>query len=190
MGGDIPSNRIFKIDSVFLTYSVVSMKTRVALLIVILLFPTATFSQRVDRTPNSQQEKTLLMLQKKNKNKNAYYKAGDEITFQLKGLKSKIRDEIIEIKDSVLVFKGYTIPVKEIKCLYVDEKTKWWLRYKIAQLTLIAGTGYLLLDVINTGQLSRETLNVTAMIISVGVIARLLISNKIKGRTKLRVLRL
>lgn len=132
------------------------------------------------------------MLQKKNKNKNAYYKTGDMISFQVKGRKSKITGEIVDFKDSVIVFRGYEVNVTEIKCLYIDEKTKWWLRYKIAQLSLITGTGYLLLDVINTGQLNKNTLTVGGTIIGVGLLAKLLIRNKIKirGRTKLRILKL
>jgi hypothetical protein len=132
------------------------------------------------------------MLQKKNKNKTVYYKAGDVISFKIIGNKFKTKGEIVELKDSVIVFKGYEVPISKIACLYIDEKTKWWLRYKIAQLSLIAGTGYLALDVINTGELKKETLIVSGTVIGVGLIAKLLISNKIKirGKTKLRILKL
>ena len=89
------------------------------------------------------------MLQKKNKNKNVFYEKGDIISFQVKGRRLKITGQIIDFKDSVIVFQGYEVKVSEIKCLYIDEKTKWWLRYKIAQLSFITGTGYLALDIIN-----------------------------------------
>jgi hypothetical protein len=137
-------------------------------------------------------QRNLLMLQKKNKNKTVYYKAGDVISFKIIGNKFKTKGEIVELKDSVIVFKGYEVPISKIACLYIDEKTKWWLRYKIAQLSLIAGTGYLALDVINTGELKKETLIVSGTVIGVGLIAKLLISNKIKirGKTKLRILKL
>ena len=79
------------------------------------------------------------MLQKKNKNKNVFYEKGDIISFQVKGRRLKITGQIIDFKDSVIVFQGYEVKVSEIKCLYIDEKTKWWLRYKIAQLSLITG---------------------------------------------------
>ena len=98
------------------------------------------------------------MLQKKNKNKNAYYKPGDEISFRLNGSKRKKTGVILELKDSVIVFHGFEVRVNEISSLYIDEKTKWWLRYKVEQLGLIAGIGYLTLDLINSGQLSSETL--------------------------------
>jgi hypothetical protein len=137
-------------------------------------------------------QRSLLMLQKKNKNKTVYYKAGDVISFKIIGNRFKTKGEIVELKDSVIVFKGYEVPINKIFCLYIDEKTRWWLRYKIAQLSLIAGTGYLVLDVINTGELKKETLIVSGTVIGVGLLAKLLISNKIKirGKTKLRVLRL
>jgi hypothetical protein len=88
--------------------------------------------------------------------------------------------------------KATKFPSIKSSAFYIDEKTRWWLRYKIAQLSLIAGTGYLALDVINTGELKKETLIVSGTVIGVGLLAKLLISNKIKirGKTKLRVLRL
>ncbi len=137
-------------------------------------------------------QRNLLMLQKKNKNKTVYYESGDVISFKIEGRKSKMKDEIMELRDSIIVFKGYEVPINQITCLYIDEKTKWWLRYKLAQLSLIAGTTYLALDVINTGDLKKETLVVSGTLIGVGLIAKLFISNKIKikGRTKLRVLKI
>jgi hypothetical protein len=119
-------------------------------------------------------QRSLLMLQKKNKNKTVYYKAGDVISFKIIGNKFKTKGEIVELKDSVIVFKGYEVPINKIFCLYIDEKTRWWLRYKIAQLSLIAGTGYLGLDVINTGELKKETLIVSVTVIGVGLLGKAL----------------
>lgn len=150
------------------------------------------FSQQSPDKSIASQHRTILMLEKRNKNKTVYYSVGDIISFKTKGRKSKITGEILDFKDSLLVFKGYEINVTDIKCLYIDEKTKWWLRFKIAQLSLIIGTGYLLIDAINTGELNKNTLAISGTIIGVGLIAKLLISNKIKirGRTKLRILKL
>lgn len=133
---------------------------------------------------------TLLMLQKKNKNKNVYYEIGETISFQVNGGKTRITATITGFRDSVIVFNGLEVPVASIRCLYIDEKTRWWLRYKIAQLSLITGGGYLSLDAINTGKINQQTLAVSGTIIGVGLIAKLLISNKIKikRRTKLRIL--
>jgi hypothetical protein len=134
----------------------------------------------------------LLMLQKRNKNKNVYYKAGEVISFGIKGRKSRITAEILGFEDSVIVFKGFKVPVNDITYLYIDEKTRWWLRYKIAQILLIGGAGYLALDVINTGEFNKETLMISAAAIGAGLTAKLLIRNRlrIRGRTNLRILKL
>lgn len=98
----------------------------------------------------------------------------------------------MELKDSIIVFKGFKLNVCEISSLYIDEKTRWWLRYKVQQLSLIAGGGYLLLNLINNGEISEDNLVISGTLIGVGLIAKFLIGNriKIKGRTKLRIVRL
>lgn len=98
----------------------------------------------------------------------------------------------MELKDSIIVFKGFKLNVDEISSLYIDEKTRWWLRYKVQQLSLIAGGGYLLLNLINNGEISEDDLIISGTLIGVGLIAKFLIGNriKIKGRTKLRIVRL
>ena len=135
---------------------------------------------------------TFLMLQKKNKNKNVYYKPGDEISFRRMESKRRITGEIIDFRDSVVVFKGFEVRITEISSLYIDEKTKWWLRFKIEQLCLITGGGYLLLDTINNGEVSVDTLIISGALIGAGLMAKGFIGNriKIKGRTKLRIVRL
>jgi outer membrane lipoprotein-sorting protein len=135
-------------------------------------------------------QENRLMLQKQNKNKNTYYKRGDLIAFQRHGNNAKITSEILYLKDSVIVFKGFEVAVNDISCLYIDEKTKWWLRYKLSQLALIGGTGYLLLDVLNTGELNNDVLIVSGTIIGIGLLAKILIGNKIKikGKTQLKIL--
>jgi hypothetical protein len=137
-------------------------------------------------------QRRLMMLQKKNKNKNAYYEAGDVISFRIEGKKSKITGKILDLNDSIIVFRGYEVDVRKITALYVDEKTRWWLRYKIAQLALLGGVGYLVLDVVNNGELNKGTLIVGGAVIGAGLIAKLLISNqiKIRGRTRVRILKL
>lgn len=137
-------------------------------------------------------QRKFLMLQKRNKNKNAYYKVGDEISFRVIGSKERISGEILDLKDSAIIFRGFEMPVNQISNLYIDEKTKWWLRYKVEQLGLLAGGGYLIVDLINTGELNKETLIISGSLICVGIIGKLLIGNriKIKGRTKLRIIEL
>ncbi len=168
------------------------MKPRFAVLLMTLLFSIPAFSQRKQELIRQNEHRNLLMLQKKNKNKNVYYEKGDVISFQINGRKSKIKAEIIDFKDSTIIFQGFEVNVDQIKCIYIDEKTKWWLRYKTAQLSFITGMGYLALDVINTGKIDKNTLAVTGTIVGVGLVAKLLISNKIKirRRTKLKLLKL
>jgi hypothetical protein len=137
-------------------------------------------------------QKRILMLQKKNKHKNVYYKPGDDLSFYRKNDKSRITDEILAIDDSVLLFKGYAVPVNDITALHIDEKTRWWLRYKAAQILLIAGTGYLVIDSFNNHEVSKETLVISGSAIALGLLLKILIPNKIKIKryTKLRIVRL
>lgn len=132
----------------------------------------------------------LLMLYKKNRNKNAYYKPGDDLSFRIKGNKSKITGEIIGFRDSTIVFRRFEADLDQISSIYIDEKTRWWLRYKVEQMCLLAGSGYLVLDVINHGHLSKETAIISGITIGVGLLARLIIGKriKLKGKTKLKLI--
>jgi hypothetical protein len=137
-------------------------------------------------------QKRQLMLQKRNRNKNAYYKAGDELSFYREYDRTRITGEILGFEDSVIVFRGYKVHVREISALHIDEKTRWWLRYKPAQLLLIAGAGYLAIDLINSGELSKETLIISGSAVGAGLLFKLFITNKIKikRKTKLRIIKL
>ena len=141
-------------------------------------------------SPASAQE---MLMFKKNKRRQAYYQAGDEISFRLKGDRRKITDVIRDFEDSLIVFRNYMVNPKEITHLYVDEKTNVWyvLRYKYERLFFFAGGGYLLLDVLNTGQLTEETAVISGCLIGAGILARALISDaiRIKGRKRLYILR-
>jgi hypothetical protein len=137
-------------------------------------------------------QKRMLMLQKKNKNKNVYYKVGDDLTFYRENDSSKITGEILAIEDSAIVFKGYTVPLHEITALHIDQKTRWWLRYKAAQLLLIGGVGYLAIDALNNQEFSNETLVISGSAIGLGLLCKAFNRNRIKirGNTKLRILKL
>lgn len=141
---------------------------------------------------DSDGQNNILMLQKKNKNKNVYYKVGDDLIFYRNGESSRIKGNILAIDDSILVFRGYKVHIKEITALHIDEKTRWWLRFKAAQLPLICGSGYLVLDVANSGEVSEKTLVISGTMIGLGIVFKLLIPNKIKikGMTKLKILKL
>jgi hypothetical protein len=126
---------------------------------------------------------------KENNNKTVYYRPGDDLSFYLKGKKSKIKDEIIGFEDSLIIFKKHRVHVREIAALHIDHKTRYWLRYKPAQILLLGGTAYLLADVLNSGELDKNTLILSGSMIGAGLVAKLIITNKIKVRrnTKLRI---
>ena len=136
-------------------------------------------------------QQDYLMLQKRNSRKNAYYKIGDMISFRVKGSRSKITGEIRALQDSVIVFNGFEVHINQISSLYIDDKTKWWLRFKIEQLLLLGGSAYLLVDVINSKKLNSETAVISSVAIGGGLLAHFIIGNRIKlrGRTKLRILK-
>jgi hypothetical protein len=81
------------------------------------------------------------------------------------------------------------VPLGEISYIYVDQKTRPWfsMRYKYEKLFLIAGFGYMMLDVINTGELTQETKWISVSLISAGVVAHFLVNDKFRlgGRKKL-----
>ncbi len=132
----------------------------------------------------------------KNKNKVVYYEAGDELTFTVAGHREKMKDQIKSfIGDSIIVFNQHTIDVRTIDGIYLDKKNKVWyfMKYKWSKLFLFAGTGYLLLDVVNRGELDEQTLLISGSLITAGVLAKLLISKRLKvrkGGKKLRILNL
>ena len=57
-------------------------------------------------------QKDILVLRKKNNN--TYYHIGDKISFQTEGNESKITGRIIDLKDSVIVFEGFEVPLSKI----------------------------------------------------------------------------
>ena len=136
---------------------------------------------------------TRLMFMK-NKNKVVYYESGNELTFTINGHREKIKDQIKSfIGDSIIVFNQHSIDVREIDGVYLDKKNKVWyfFKYKWSKLFLFAGTGYLLLDVINRGELDEQTLLISGSLITAGILAKLLISKRLKvrkGGKKLRIL--
>ena len=85
-------------------------------------------------------QQSVLVLQMPNPNKNAYYEVGDRLTFYLPGKRSKRTETILGLEDSLIVFRGYTVPVGQITALHIDDRTRWWLRYKPAQ--LVSHRGY------------------------------------------------
>lgn len=129
---------------------------------------------------------------KKNGHREAVYATGDVLTFELKGAKTKVSDQIRSFEDSLIVFQFYKLNPKEIAALYVDEKTKIWFifRYKYEKIFLLAGALFLPIDVINTGRIEPKALAVSGALLGAGLLARWLVSDKlkIKGKRKLVVI--
>ena len=128
----------------------------------------------------------------KNNYKEVFYQVGETITFKLKGDYSKISAQIKGFEGNLIVFSNFKINPEEISDIYVDSKTRTWFvfRYKYKSVLPIIGFGYMLLDFINTGSLSRETVVIGSSFIAAGLLAKILISEKIKikGRRKLVVI--
>ncbi len=133
------------------------------------------------------------LLLHKNKIREETYQIGDVISFRLKNNKSKITRLIIGFEDSLIVFQDYRINPKEISDVYIDDKTKTWFifRYKYKNVLPLIGVGYLLIDVVNSGEVSKSTLVFSGSCIMAGVMAKLFIPDriKIKGRRKLVILK-
>lgn len=136
-------------------------------------------------------QKALLF--NKNWRKQVLYQTGDIISFRVAADSKKITDQIMGFEDSLIVFRNYKVNPIEITHMYVDKKTRTWyfLKYKYEKLFLFVGIGYLLIDGINNQELSKETLVFSGSLIGAGLLARWLISKKIKikGRRKLVIMR-
>ncbi len=153
---------------------------RLFLTIVVVSITTSAFSQS-------------FLLFHKNRDREAHYVVSDVVTFRIKGERKKIKAEIMGFEDSVIVFQEFKVDPKDITHLYVDPKTQIWyaLRFKWARMFLIAGAGYMLIDLANYGDLDQTTVVVGTTLISAGVIAQIFISRrmKIKGRRRLEIIR-
>ncbi len=122
------------------------------------------------------------------------YVTGDIITFKIKTQPEKIRDQIIGFEDQNILFRNYKVHVSEITYMYLDKKTKnwWFLKHKWDKLLIITGTGYFILDWINTGEIQKETAVISGSLVAAGLLAKVIFSKWIKvgGKKKLAVVHL
>jgi hypothetical protein len=129
----------------------------------------------------------------KNSRREVSYEAGEILTFDLKGDGSKIRAQIKGFEGNLVVFQNFKVSPGEVANIYVDDKTRTWFifRYKYQRVLPLIGLGYMLLDFINTGSLSKETVVFGSTLIAAGLLAKIFISEKIKikGRRKLVIIR-
>jgi hypothetical protein len=128
----------------------------------------------------------------KNNMREAQYFAGEVISFRIKDNDFKVTDQIKGFRDGRVLFDGYEVDPADFEVLYADHKTRVWFafRYKFVKLTMIAGAGYLALDVINTGRFDKNTMIISGSLIGAGLIGRLFIKErfKIKGEKKMVVI--
>lgn len=133
-----------------------------------------------------------LLYFRKNGHREAVYGVGDALSFTVKGSPDKFSERIRGFEDSLLVFDTYKLNVKQISALYVDDKTKIWfiLRYKYEKLFLLAGGLFFPLNTFNTREFQPKALAVSGALLGAGLLAHLLVSQKlrIKGKRRLLVL--
>jgi hypothetical protein len=113
----------------------------------------------------------------KNRYREAFYTVGDNLAFRIKGQKEKISGTITAIDDTVFTVNGERYNPSRIDRLYIDPETRMWFafRYKWERLFLIGGIGYLVIDWINAGNVSEETLIISGSLVAAGLLARWLI---------------
>ena len=126
---------------------------------------------------------------RKSPSKIAYYEKGEVISFRVNGDRTRHTHQIETFTDSTIVFRYHEVALRDITHVFVDQKTRQWfeMRYKYEKVLLIAGFGYLMMDVINTGELSNETKWVSLSLIGAGIVAKFMVKDKIRigGRKQL-----
>ena len=140
------------------------------------------------------QDKSFLLFEK-TRNRRAYYYPGDIISVRVKGNREKVSGQIREFQDSLILFDYYRVNVNDITHIYVDDKQKFWygFRYKLEPLLLIAGAGYVVLDVVNTQEFDQNTLLIGGSLIGAGLLVRWLTRDdktRIRGRRRLDIVSL
>ena len=129
------------------------------------------------------------LLYSKNRYKQVYYHQGDIISFRIKGERLKITQQIKGFEDSVIAFQDIKINPNRITHVYVDAKTKNWyfMRFKYRRLFLYAGAGYFIVDVLNSGEVGKETLVISGTLVTAGLLAKWLITDRIRIKGKRRL---
>ena len=120
------------------------------------------------------------------------YQKGDEIEFYMND-KDRVWGKIESFEgDSVIVIRKGRFNVNEIAKIKVDNRigSHFMFKYKFQRTFTIAALGYLGIDWINNGDLSRETLATSLILLSTGNLIGVIVGNKIKikGRYRLRII--
>lgn len=130
------------------------------------------------------------LMYQKNKYQKIYFKPGDFISFKIKDDRFKITDQIKKLEDNQIVFDFYKVHLDEITHFYIDDDTQNWSSGALSNLLPIAGTGYLLLDVINTGDFYPNTMIISGSMVGTGLLVKWLTKKKtrLKGSRKLMII--
>ncbi len=121
------------------------------------------------------------------------YETGEIITFNIKTHPYALTDQIMGFEDTLIVFRNYKISPREITYMWVDSKTKDWyfMKFKWSKLCFLVGGGYMLLNLINEGELTQEAAVFSGSLIAAGFITKAILKPriKIKGGTRVHILR-
>lgn len=73
--------------------------------------------------------------------------------------------------------------------MHLDHKTRVWYTFwhKYSKAVLIGGAGYFAIDVINSGEITSNTLIIGGSLVSAGILANTIFQDRIKIRGKRRL---
>jgi len=130
-----------------------------------------------------------VLMFRKNFRSHVFYQQGEVLSFQLHGDDYQITDRIIDITDSTIVFRNYSLKPSSISHLYLDKKNGdlFRLRSYLYRFFIYAGALFTFADVVNTGELSGETAIIGGSLVGAGVLIRTLPGKKIRLNHKRRL---
>jgi len=143
-------------------------------------------------TSSYSQEPRLVLSKLGNKNKITFFE-GDEIYLKVGDGDNYIGGLIIGLRDSVIHFRYFDIPVKEISEVNIDGIS--FGGFNVGQygpLLMIAGPAYVGLDLLNQGNITNRTIVQAAAISGIGYILWKMRRKKfkIKKRNKIYIVRI
>lgn len=125
----------------------------------------------------------------KNRHREAIYKAGDQISFRIKGNNIKYTETIIGFQDSLIVFENSKLDPAQISHLYADNKTRGWyfFRFKYQRLLPRIAILWTLTDILS-GRFRKETIVINGSLVGAGLLAKWQIGDRVKIRPAMKLL--
>ena len=91
-----------------------------------------------------------LVLERSGSKKDTNFKIGETMRFKLNSEKFYRKDQIVNLEDSTIEFKGYKVYLNEIEKIDISKKRFSGFNFnEIGKLIQIAGAGYVVLDQFN-----------------------------------------